>query len=220
MRVRDLVGIDERRQRQLVRVMELALVGLLFVGIERRALGVVVTTTVALAVTKLPALLERDYQLELDAGLTLWLTAAVFLHALGVVGVPGTETSLYAGMPFWDHLTHALSSSVVAGAGYATVRTIEEHSDGVRLDRRFTFAFILLFVMAFGVLWELLEFAIGLATAALGFETAGFTQHGLSDTMLDLVFDGLGGVLVAVWGHAHLTNVVDDLQARLGERAG
>lgn len=219
MRLRDRIGIDQRRQRQLTRAMVLALVGLLFVGVDRRALGVVVTATVALVVTKLPALLERDYELELDAGLTLWLTAAVFLHTLGVVGVPGTDTSLYAGLPFWDHLTHALSSSVVAGVGYATVRAVDEHSESVRLDRRVTFVFILLFVMAFGVLWELLEFAIGFTSAAIGLESVGFTQHGLSDTMLDLVFDGAGGVLVAVWGHAHLSGVVDHVQARLARRA-
>jgi len=219
MRLRDRLEVGERRQVQLTRLMELTLVGLLFIGIDGGNLGVVVTTAIALGVTKLPALLERDYELELDAGLTLWLTTAAFLHALGVAGLPGTDTSLYGGLPFWDHVTHALSSSVVAAVGYITVRALDEHLDGVVLDRQFVFVFILLFVMAFGVFWELLEFGVGRATAAFAVETAGFTQHGLEDTMLDLVFDGLGGVIVAVWGHAHLTDVVGHLQRRLEARS-
>ena len=218
MKLRDRFDIDERRQVQLTRLMELTLVGLLFIGFDSGNLGVVVTTAIALAITKLPALLERDYEVELDAGLTLWLTSAAFLHALGVAGLPGTETNLYRGLPGWDHLTHALSSSVVAAGGYATVRAVDEHVDGVDLDRRFIFAFILLFVMAFGVFWELIEFGVGTATRSMGVETAGFTQHGLRDTMLDLVFDTIGGVIVAVWGHAHLADVVGHLQRRLEAR--
>lgn len=220
MKLRDRLGVSVRRQRQLTRVMELSLVGLLFVGLERRAVGVVVTTAIALAVTKLPAVLERDYGLELDAGLTLWLTSAVFLHAFGVVGVPGTDVSLYAGVPGYDHVTHTLSASVVAGVGYTTVRALDRHATAIRLPGRYVFAFILLFVIAFGVLWEVVEFSAGQVAAAGGVQTEGFTQHGLRDTMLDLVFDAGGGVVVAVWGHAHLSDVVGSLQRRFEARSG
>lgn len=215
MRLRDSLGIDAPRQRQITRLMVLSLVGMLFVGVDRREFGIVITTAIALGVTRLPALLERDYDLELDAGLTLWLTTVVFLHTLGVVGIPGTDTSLYAGVPFLDHVTHALSSSVVAGVGYTTVRALDEHSDAVVLHTRFVFAFVLLFVMAFGVFWELIEFGADHATTAFAVDTTGFTQHGLRDTMLDLVFDATGGVIVAAWGHAHLTDVVGQIERRL-----
>jgi hypothetical protein len=36
--------------------------------------------------------LERDYGVPLDAGLTLWITAAVFLHAFGRIGIRGGDS--------------------------------------------------------------------------------------------------------------------------------
>lgn len=219
MRLRDRLGVDDRRQRQLARGMQLVLVGLVFVGLDDRNVGVVLTAIVALGAAKLPALLERDYNLELDAGLALWVTAAAFLHAIGVGGVPGTEQVPYRSIPGYDHITHSLSASVVAAVGYTTVRAVDAHSERIRLPRRFMFVFLVLFVMAFGVVWEIVEFAIGLTTAALGLTVSGATQHGLEDTLMDLVFDGLGGLVVAAWGHAHLTDVVGQVQERLETRS-
>lgn len=217
MRIRDHLHLSDRRQRQLVRAMQMVLVGLVFVGLERRSLGIVVNGGLALGVTYLPALLERDYRIPMDAGLTLWITTAVFLHAVGTVGIPGGAGSFYRTVPWWDHLTHTLSSTIVAGAGYATVRAIDEHTDSVSLPGRFVTVFILMFVMAFGVLWEIIEFALGGLAALTGTGTV-LTQYGLGDTMLDLVFDALGAVVVAIWGSAHLSDVTGALAARLDRR--
>ncbi|WP_411963912.1 hypothetical protein [Haloferax sp. YSMS24] len=214
MKIRSILRIDAHRQRQLSRAMQLILVGLIFIGLDRRNLGIVVNASVGLGVTYLPAILERDYRIPMDAGLTLWISSAAFLHALGTVGLPGSETSFYAGVWWWDHLTHALSSSVVAAAGYATIRAVDQHSDDIYLPGRFMFVFILLFVIAFGVFWEVLEFAIS-RVAALAGTTSVLTQYGLDDTMLDLVFDTVGGLVVALWGTAHLTDVVGALRTRL-----
>jgi hypothetical protein len=217
MRLRDRFGISVRRQRQLTRLMEIALVGFVFIGFERRNPGIIINALVGLGVARLPGLLERDYDLPMDAGLSLWITGAVFLHALGTVGIPGSGLSFYRSVPWWDHLTHALSSSVVAAVGYTVVRAIDEHDDGVSLPSEFMFVFILLFVVAFGVFWEVIEFALGGLASYTGVSV--LTQYGLDDTMLDLVFDIAGGVLVGLFGTAHLTGVVDAVTARLERRA-
>lgn len=219
MRVSSYLQLSAGRQRQLTHAMEVVLVGLIFVGFERRSLGIVVNASIGLAVTYLPALLERDYEVPMDARLTLWITAAVFFHALGTVGIPGFGRSFYRSVWWWDHLTHTLSSSIVAAVGYATARAISKHTDEIHLPDRFMFVFILLFVLAFGVFWEVLEFAIGGLSSLLGGGTI-LTQYGLEDTMLDLLFDALGGLLVAFWGTAYLTDVVGALSAKLdGQRA-
>lgn len=207
MKVRDFAGITPAWQRRVTYVMEASLIGMFFIGIERGNTGIIVNTAIALLVSQLPAVLERDYDITLDAGLTLWITGAVWLHALGTVGLPGSEQSFYATIWWWDHVTHALSSSVVAAAGYTTVRAIDRHSKEILLPPRFTFVFLLMFVMAFGVLWEVVEFAVSEATVLVG-STSVLTQYGLNDTMLDLVFDAIGAVVVSVWGTAHLTDVV------------
>lgn len=215
--LRDRLLLGERKQRQLARAMELSLIGLLGVGVYRGSVGIIVNTGVALLVTQLPPLLERDYNLTMSPLLTLWLTAAAFLHALGVVGIPGTGLSFYTTLGWWDHLTHSLSASVVAATGYATVRAFDLHSDHVHIPPRFVTLIILIFVLAFGVLWELLEFAIGIAAEALG--TSGvLTQYGIDDTLLDLTFNSIGGLLVALWGGIYLSDFVTSLRERLDSR--
>jgi len=214
MRLREHLGLSTRRQRQLSRAMQVMLVGLVGLGLERGNVGIVVNATIGLGVTQLPAVLERDYHIPMDPALTLWITVAVFFHALGTAGLPGSGTSFYRSIWWWDHLTHTLSSSIVAAVGYATARAVELHSDGVSLPDRFMFVFILLFVLAFGVFWEVIEFSVA-GIASLSGTQSVLTQYGLGDTMLDLLFDTLGGVVVAVWGTAHLTDVIGAIAERL-----
>ncbi|WP_121821299.1 hypothetical protein [Halostella salina] len=218
MRVRDYFGISQERQNQISYAMEIGLIVLFFLGMERGSVGVMVNCAVGLLVTQIPTLLQRDYGVPMDPALTLWITSAAFLHALGVVGIPGSGATFYRTVPWWDHMTHALSSSLVAGAGYATVRAIEEHSEGIHLPGRFMFVFILMFVMAFGVFWEVVEFAIAEFAAATGAPRV-LTQYSLEDTMKDLLYNLGGAVIVATWGTAHLTDVVGAIGTRLESRS-
>lgn len=206
---------SRQRQRQLSYLMEVSLVGLLFVGIERGSVGIIVNTGICLVVSQLPPLLERDYEIPMDPRITLWITSAAFLHALGTVGIPGMGWNFYSGVGWWDHLTHALSASVVAAVGYATVRAIDEHSDDVYLPPKFMAVIILLFVLAFAVLWELLEFGIGIAADQFGTASV-LTQYGVYDTLWDVMYNSIGAVIVALWGGAYLT----DLSSAIGERFG
>jgi len=220
VRLRERLGIDEHRQKRLTHLMEVLLVGMFFVGLERGHTGILVNTAVALGVTQLVPVLRRDLGIPMDPALTLWITAAVFLHALGTVGIPGTGLeSFYRQVWWWDHMTHALSASVVAAAGYATARAVDLHSEDVSLPPRFMFVFILLLTVAFGVFWEVIEFAIAEAAAMLGGAPI-LTQYGLRDTMLDLVFDTVGAVVVATWGTAHLSDVVGAIVDRFETRTG
>ena len=214
MRLRDRLGLGERTQLRLVAAMEVLLVGMFLVGLQRGNTGILVNTGVAIAVTQLVPVLERDFGVQMDAGLVLWVTSAVFLHALGTVGIPGTGlTSFYRQVWWWDHVTHALSASVVAAAGYATARAYDLHSEDVSLPPRFMFAFILLVTLAFGVFWEVVEFTLAETAGILGSGTV-LTQYGLEDTMFDLVFDTVGAVVVAVWGTAHLSGLAAEMAAR------
>jgi hypothetical protein len=218
VKVRDALRISARRQRQATRTMQI-LLGLMVVGgVLSRNSGVFVNALVGFAVTFLPETLERDHGIPMDAGLTLWITSAVFLHGLGTIALPVVGTP-YADVWWWDHLTHALSASIVAAVGYSTARAFDLHSDTVYLPARFMFVFILTFTLAFGVFWEVIEFAISLAAASFGFGSV-LTQYGLEDTMMDLLFDTAGAVVVATWGSGQLTEVVTALTARFdGSRA-
>ncbi|WP_340099834.1 hypothetical protein [Salinibaculum salinum] len=220
MRVRDWLGISKRRQKQLSYAMEVGLVGIIFAGVWGGSTTVVVNAFVGFVATQIPPILERDYDIPMDPALTLWITSAVFLHAFGVLGLPGSEQNLYGQIPWFDHVTHGLSASVVAAVGYSTARALDEHSPDIHLPRRFMFVYILLFVLAFGVVWEVIEFGLGELARMQG-NTALLTQHGLEDTMLDLVFDTIGAIVVATWGTVHLNDIsgyiADHLEARTSD---
>lgn len=199
--------------------MEVGLVAMFVLGLLQGNTTVIVNTLLALAVTRLPGVLQRDYGIPMDTGLTLWITAAVFLHAFGGVGLPWTTLSPYQSLWWYDHLTHGLSASVVAAVGYAAARALDVHSGEVSFPSEFMVVFIFLFVLAFGVFWEVIEFTVSSLSALVGSGTV-LTQYGLEDTMLDLIFDTIGAAVVAIWGGARLSGVVDAIVARLdtGER--
>lgn len=217
MNLRDRLGISPHRQRQLTWFMQICLIGMLFVGIYEGNTGIIVNAALALAVTQLPSLLERDFGIPMDSGLVLWITASVFLHVFGNVGLPGATSTPYQSFWWWDHLTHALSASIVAAVGYAGARAIDEHRADIYFPPRFMFVFILLFVLAAGVFWEVIEFAVSRIASVIGTEAA-LTQYGFEDTMLDLIFNTIGAVIAATWGTAYLTDIVSVLTERLDAR--
>jgi hypothetical protein len=200
----------DRYVRWAIRAMQAAIAGVFLAGVVLPNGSLLVNGGLGLAVTFLPAVLRRDLRIRLSTGLTLWVTVAVLLHSLGMVG-------LYRSVPWWDHLTHALSAFLVAGAGYATARALDEHSEAVRFPPEFLFAFVVVFTLAFGVLWEVLEFLARRLAVATG-NAPVLIQYGLEDTMLDLVFDAVGAVLFGLVGTRRWGGVVEAVTARLDER--
>jgi len=125
----DRFDVPEEHLRRVSRAMQLVLGGLLVYGLVVRDVTTITNASIALAVTLLPAFLERDYRLPIEPELVIRLTAAAFLHTLGSAG-------LYTCLGYWDSLTHALSASLVAATGCTVVRTVDLHSDEVIAPRR------------------------------------------------------------------------------------
>jgi hypothetical protein len=211
-KLRDRLGLSPRRQRQTSRAMQFVLALVLCWGLYARDLPTIANAALALAITFVPALLEREYDLPMDAGLVLWITTAVFLHALGTTG-------FYVTVGTWDTITHALSASIVAAAGYAFFRAVNVHTDHVHIPPTMMGVFILVFVLAAGVIWELFEFLVDWSAAQLELDAV-LVQHGIDDTIRDLVFDAIGAVIVTLWGTAYLTDLADSISERLDGRSG
>ncbi|WP_134671630.1 hypothetical protein [Halorussus marinus] len=186
--------------------MQVVLVGLVGYGGLTGQPKPIVNGLLALVVTFLPAAFERNYDLPLDPWLGLWITTAVLLHTLGSAG-------FYARIGWWDHLTHAMSASLLAAVGYTTARAIDLHSDDIHIPRRFFSVYIFVVVLSFGVAWELFEFGLDALADATG-RTMPLAQHGLDDTVRDAMFNSLGALLVAVFGQAHLTGVAESVRER------
>ena len=202
------LGLSEHRQRQFIRILQAGLVAVAIVGVVQLDIAIVLTASAALSVTFVPATLTREYDVPMDVGLTLWITTAVFLHSLGTM-------YFYGDFLWWHNLTHAVSGSLVAGIGYALFRAVDEYTAAVRFPSRFMFVLILLFVVSVGVAWEILEFATDRVALALGYEDEVLAQHGLADTMTDMVFNVVGALVVATWGTAYLTGVAAGIREQL-----
>lgn len=212
VRLSDRLGIATRRQVQLVRFMQIALVAILAYGLWSQQIAVVTNAALALGVTFLPAVLKRDYEVSIEPGLILWVVLAVFLHALGTAG-------LYDMISRWDYLTHTLSATVVAATGYAALRAVHLHSDEVNLPPWALFGCLLVFMLAMSVIWEIMEFFVDQSALLLDMDPI-LAQHGINDTIVDMIFNLVGSVIVAIWGTVYLTEVSESLASVLEERLG
>jgi uncharacterized membrane protein YjdF len=202
-----------QNQRRLTRGMQLVLLGIIVYGIAYSEPKAITNGSISLLITAAPALLERNYKIPLDPWLGLWITVAVFLHTMGSAG-------LYTQIGWWDHLTHAMSASLVAGVGYTFARGIDIHNDQIHLPERFFFVYVLVVVLSFGVIWELFEFALDITAQTTGIEMP-LAQHGLDDTVRDLMFNSLGALLVAAFGQVHLSGLAERvIEKRLTDRLG
>ncbi|WP_135827831.1 hypothetical protein [Halorussus halobius] len=201
--------LSAERERWLVRLLQVGLLGIAGYGLYRGETGLVANGLLSLGVTLVPAYLRRDTSISLDTSYVLVLSLAVFVHAVGALGP-------YQSVPWYDSVAHALSASIVAGAGYATVKAVDRNSEATHLPAKLQFAFILIFVMAFGVLWEILEFGTGLVSELVGGEPV-LAQYGLDDVVSDLTFNQVGGILVAGWDAARPSDAADEATEALDE---
>lgn len=187
-----------RRHRLGVRGMQAFLAAITLTGLLRGNWKLSVNSAVPLSITFLPALLRREYNYPMDYWLAFWLTLAATLHTVGTLW-------LYDLVPVFDSVAHVVSASVVAVVGYAIARAAELHTDQVSFNPPFRVVFVLLFVLAAGVGWELLEFAV--SQVAVGGDPI-LVQYGADDTAKDLVADCVGAVIVAVWSTDRLRGAV------------
>ena len=199
MTLGDALGLTDAQERRIVRGLQLALGALFGYGGVTFQLGIAGTAGFALGITLLPAWLRREYGYSMDAGLVLWITTAVILHTMGSLW-------FYDTYQWYDEIAHTVSASVIAGLGYAAFRAFELHSDEMSVPSTFRSVFIVVFVLATGVFWEVLEFALGGAVV---------TVYGIDDIATDFVFNAVGAVIVAIWGTGYVRELVGFFRRRL-----
>ena len=198
MTIGDTLGLSDSQERLIARSLQFVLLGLLVFGVVTIRVEMVVTVGIALGITLLPALLRREYGYSMDAGLVLWITIAMILHIAGALG-------LYEQYQWYDEVTHTFSATLIAGVGYASFRALELHYDDIDVPSEFRAVFIVVFVLAAGILWEVLEYALGGLV----------TVYGIDDIVTDLIFNAVGAILVAVGGTGYISNLVEFFRNRL-----
>lgn len=212
MALSNVVELTDERERRLTRLLQLVLLGIFGYGVATLNPSVAINAAGAFVVTLLPVLIRREFGLYVDVELVTWLTIAVLLHTVGILGP-------YRTTQWWDVVTHALSAAIVAGIGYTVVLAIDRYSDSIHLPEPFFSAFVFLQVVAFAVLWEVLEFVVSRTSAALGVESA-LIVFGVTDIVKDVFFSAVGGLLVVVWGRAYFRGLARRLTGLLWRETG
>ncbi|SIQ41109.1 hypothetical protein SAMN05878482_1011152 [Peribacillus simplex] len=97
------------------------------------------------------------------------------------------------GLGWWDTLLHLLSGSLLAFTGIALYERLVYRNAGKEISPWFVFLFTLSFAALGGVIWEIYEFS---SDQLFGMTLQG---GGNKDTMIDLIADTIGGLIIAVW---------------------
>ncbi|MFB6140503.1 MAG: hypothetical protein ABEJ26_08725 [Halosimplex sp.] len=200
-------GLADDPATVAVRLLQAAILAITGYGAATGRIGVAINGALALAVTAVPAALSWRLDYETDPRLAVWLALAALIHVGGFLG-PYDQTTGIVGL--YDNVAHSVSAGFVGGIGYAIVEALDESSDRVSFPDGFRFVFTLVFVMAFGVAWEIGEFSAG----ALGQLVAGqevLVQYGVVDIVSDLVFNTLAAAVVALWGTGYFDGVAATL---------
>ncbi len=177
------------------------LTAILAIAIRQENGAAVVNTAASLLVTLTPAAVEAALGVSFTPLLTYWIGAASVLHCVGMLG-------WYDSIRGWDHLTHTVSAALAAALLYAGFLA------AAGLSAAGAAAATLSVIVVMGVLWELMELVMRELGERHGIEPV-LVHYGWRDTMLDMVFDVVGAVLVLVVELRLFVSVFETLTAAL-----
>ena len=183
-------------------LMKLVLLAMLPYEIYTGDYPFALATLVAIAVSLTPAVLERNYKITLPFEFDLLITLAIFLHMF-----LGETLMFYERIEQWDTVLHLFSTAVISLLAFMIVYTFH-YTKKLRLSIPLVGFFTVIFAMFVGSLWEILEYVVDVV-----FKTS--AQKGLPDTMWDLIYDLLAGVIVACLGMTYVRYSKPDERRRV-----
>lgn len=191
-KLREQPNTVERVELGLSFVLRLTL-ALAFVGaIFRGQWSVLFPSGVALALTFLPAVVEKKIRLslpmEFEFLFVIFVYAAVFL---------GEAHDFYNRYWWWDVMLHTVSGVNLGFMGFVILFSLRS-GDKVRASAFLIAVFSFTFSLALGALWEIYEYGMD---CLFGLN---MQKSGLVDTMWDLIVDSLGAIWAAVLGFFYI----------------
>lgn len=132
----------------------------------------------------------------------IFLFCAIFL---------GEVRNFYYIIPYWDIILHTFSGGMIAALGFSFISLLnDEENIHVKLTPFFVAFFAFNFAITLGVVWEIYEYTadgiLGLNMQKFALEdgTLLMGREALSDTMEDLIVDGIGALVISIIGYISL----------------
>jgi hypothetical protein len=142
------------------------------------------------ALMSVPGFIKSRYRIYLPFSLDLGIVSFIFLTLF----LGGIE-DLYGQIHLWDKLVHFQSGLLLSITGFVLVYSLNEaEHTPIDLSPGFVAIFAVVFSLAIGAVWEIIEFA-GDAVFRSSW------QNGLADTMWDLIADGGGALVISIIGY-------------------
>lgn len=197
---------SERLQLWLALLLQLAILGVFVGALVEGRVPAAFTAGVVLALTFLPALVERHLRVYLPVEFTLVNTVLLYA-AFGL----GEMRAFYLRFWWWDLMLHSLYATVLGLIGFLIVYVFHS-ARRISLAPVYVAAASFGFAVTLGTLWEIFEFVMDWAFAF------NMQKSGLDDTMTDLMVDTAGGLVAAWIGYHYVKGGDTALAARLIRR--
>lgn len=193
-------SLVDRIDRWISLVLKIILaVGAVLEAIQGNWLYAIFTAGVVI-VAFLPMLLGHRMHVRIPPEFEL--LAVIFVYASLYLG---EVHNYYIKYWWWDILLHTGSGLILGIFGFLLVYVINEHEDlEMHMKPSFVGLFAFMFALGMGTIWEITEFAVD---QLLGMDTQGGS---LIDTMSDLIVDGIGALIISIYGYIYLRTKQSD----------
>lgn len=154
----------------------------------------------AVLITLVAELLARRLRVYIPAQFQLIAVAMAFA-ALFL----GEARDFYTRFWWWDSALHLAAGLILGIVGFLLVHILNEMEDvGVYMKPGFVALFAFMFALGTGALWEIFEFFMDQVFGTNLQKPMFNDPSGLSDSMLDLVVDAVGALIMCTYGYLHL----------------
>ena len=153
----------------------------------------------------LPGMISKRFKLEIPNTVfyfyLIFLWAAIFL---------GEIQNFYYRFKYWDIILHMLSSGMMGFIGFSFVDILNNENKYVQLNPFFVAFFAFCFAISLGTIWEVCEFfsdgflKTNMQKYALESGVKLIGRDAVSDTMWDLIVDGIGALVTSTIGYVSI----------------
>ncbi len=182
----------DRIQRWMALFLQLAIFGVLIGSVRQQHWLVSFTAIIVLALTFLPAIIERQLQVILPVEFTLVTCLFLFL-AFGL----GEVSNFYHKYWWWDLMLHTFSALVMGLIGFLLVY-IFYMTHRIQMSPLYVAIVSFCFAITVGTIWEIAEFLLD------WYWEFNLQKSGLVDTMTDLLVNALGGLVAGYIGFEYV----------------
>ena len=159
-----------------------------------------------IVVMGLPSIVEKKFSVDIPNYMCviyfIFLYCSIYL---------GDVRNFYYIIPHWDTILHGFSGAMLGALGFTLVKILNDSERiHVVLSPIFICLFAFCFALASGVIWEIYEFCgdsmlgLNMQKYRLADGTLLIGKEALSDTMIDIIIDTVGALIVVICGYVSM----------------